>query len=156
VSHAVTVTIPNQPPAAAFTSDCADLACSFDGTGSSDADGSVVSYAWQFGDGETGTGPTPSHTYATGGSKDVTLTVTDDDGATHSVTHSVTAVVPNEKPVARFTSSGDHLAWSFDGITSSDADGSVVSWAWTFGDGGTGTGATPSHTYAAAGRTTSR
>ena len=71
----------NQPPVASFTSSCPALACAFDGTGSSDPDGTIVSYAWNFGDGSTGTGPTPSHTYATGGTYTVTLTVTDDDGA---------------------------------------------------------------------------
>jgi PKD repeat protein len=151
VSHVVTVTIPNQVPTAAFTSDCPNLACTFDATGSSDTDGSVVSWAWTFGDGETATGPTPSHTYAAAGSYDVELTVTDDDGATDTVTHTVVAEIPNEKPVARFTSDGEHLAWSFDGTTSSDADGSVVSYAWTFGDGETGSGPAPSHTFAAAG-----
>jgi PKD repeat protein len=151
VTHSLTVAVPNQPPAAAFTSDCADLACSFDASGASDADGSVVSWEWTFGDGRTATGPAPSHTFATGGSFDVTLTVTDDDGATDSVTRRIVAAAPNQAPVARFTPSGSHLAWSFDGLTSSDADGSVVSYAWAFGDGRTAAGATASHTYADAG-----
>jgi PKD repeat protein len=151
VSHPVTVAIPNQPPTAAFTSDCANLACSFESTGAGDADGSIVSWAWTFGDGR----PTPDRRRRTptrpAGTYDVTLTVTDDDGATGSVTHQVVAAPPNQAPVARFTASGDGLARSFDGLASSDADGSVVVYAWAFGDGGTATGATPSHTYAAAG-----
>ncbi|MEU8345383.1 PKD domain-containing protein [Actinomadura meyerae] len=81
---------PNQPPTAAFTSSCDELACAFDGSGSADSDGSVASYAWDFGDGHTGTGATPSHTYESAGSYNVKLTVTDDQGATGEVVHAVT------------------------------------------------------------------
>jgi hypothetical protein len=52
----------------------------FDGTGSFDTDGAIVSYAWDFGDGSTGAGPTPTHTYAEDGEYMVSLCVTDDDG----------------------------------------------------------------------------
>jgi PKD repeat protein len=80
----------NQPPTARFSSTVSGLTASFDGTGSSDSDGSVVSYDWSFGDGDTATGAQPQHTYGTGGSRQVTLTVTDDAGAVGSVTHTVT------------------------------------------------------------------
>ncbi|GAA3945138.1 hypothetical protein GCM10023085_29080 [Actinomadura viridis] len=81
---------PNQPPTAAFTSSCEWLQCTFDASGSADADGTVASYAWDFGDGQTGTGANPTHTYATAGERTVKLTVTDDDGATDEITHTVT------------------------------------------------------------------
>ena len=55
----------------------------------SDADGTVASYAWAFGDTTTGSGRTTSRTYAAAGTYSVRLTVTDDDGATSSVTRSV-------------------------------------------------------------------
>ena len=74
----------NDPPTASFEVSCTELACDFDGTGSSDADGSVVTWAWTFGDGSTGSGSTVSHTYASTGPYTVTLTVTDDDGAPDS------------------------------------------------------------------------
>jgi hypothetical protein len=58
----------------------------FDGSGSYDPDGSIVAYDWDFGDGNTGTGISPIHTYATAGTYTVTLTVTDDDGLTDTAT----------------------------------------------------------------------
>ena len=80
----------NQAPTAAFTQSCTELACSFDGSGSTDADGSIVSYAWNFGDGSTGSGSSASHAYGAAGTYTVTLTVTDDDGATDSHQAAVT------------------------------------------------------------------
>ncbi len=82
----VTVTVDNvnDPPTASFTYSCTDLTCDFDGSGSSDPDGTIVSYDWDFGDGGTGSGVTVSHTYAAAGDYTVVLTVTDDDGATDS------------------------------------------------------------------------
>ncbi len=82
----------NQPPTASFTFTCAELGCSFDGTGSSDTDGTISTYAWTFGDGAAETGATPSHTYSTGGTYGVTLTVTDNAGAPGAQTQDV--VVP--------------------------------------------------------------
>ena len=79
----------NAAPTAAFTSSCVELTCSFDGRGSSDSDGTITSYAWAFGDGTTGTGPTTSRTYGSAGPRTVRLTVTDDDGATHVVERTV-------------------------------------------------------------------
>jgi PKD repeat protein len=142
----------NAAPTAAFGSTCTNLACSFTAAASTDTDGTIASYSWNFGDGTSaGTGVSPSHTYATGGTKSVTLTVTDDDGATNVLTQQVTVAAANNPPTARLTSSGTGLTRGFDGSTSTDADGSVAGYAWTFGDGTTGTGVTPSHTYTAAG-----
>ncbi|MFD5277952.1 PKD domain-containing protein [Pseudarthrobacter sp. NPDC058362] len=76
----------NALPTASFTESCDGLSCSFDGSASTDPDGSIASYAWNFGDGTTGSTTTASHTYASAGTYAVTLTVTDNDGATDSTT----------------------------------------------------------------------
>ena len=105
----------NSPPTASFTYSCSDLSCSFDGSGSSDSDGSIASYAWDFGDGSKTTEAKPSHTYAEGGTYTVTLTVTDDAGATNSAPASVsvssaTAFSPLELSVIGSKAKGDKLA----------------------------------------------
>ncbi|WP_104091171.1 PKD domain-containing protein [Arthrobacter sp. GMC3] len=153
-SRIVTAVVPNQAPVASFVAGVAGLTVSVDGSGSTDADGSVASYAWQFGDGSTGTGKTASHVYAAAGSYTVTLVVTDDQGlASAAVTKSVTVTAPpvNQAPVASFVAGVAGLTVSVDGSGSTDADGSVASYAWQFGDGSTGTGKTASHVYTAAG-----
>jgi PKD repeat protein len=63
---------------------------SFNGTPSADPDGTIVAYSWDFGDGTTATGASPSHTYATAGSYTVKLTVTDNNGASDAVTQTLT------------------------------------------------------------------
>ncbi len=155
VSHDVTVTAPvNAPPTAAFTSSSSDLKATFDGTGSTDSDGTIASYSWDYGDNSAAdSGSKPSHTYATAGTYTVKLTVTDDGGATDSVSHDVTVTAHvNVKPTAAFSSTTKDLTASFDGTGSADTDGTIASYSWDFGDNTTnGTGASPDHTYSAAG-----
>jgi PKD repeat protein len=79
----------NQPPTASFTFSCRELSCDFDGSGSSDPDGSIVAYDWDFGDNQAGSGATTSHTYATSNTYTVVLTVTDDGGATDASSQAV-------------------------------------------------------------------
>ncbi len=144
---------PNQAPAAAFTSSCTSTACDFDASGSTDADGSVVSWAWDFGDGATATGRTPSHDFVTSGTRQVTLTVTDDEGASGSVVVPVQVTRTNAPPTAAFTTTCRYLVCTFDASGSGDSDGTVASYAWDFGDGtsDTTTSATTTHTYTDAG-----
>ena len=87
------------PPSAAFTPSCHRLDCTFDGSASTDPDGSIVSYAWDWGDGTepsiTGTGNSSRvHTYASPGTYTVTLTVTDDDGVANRASQAVTVSLP--------------------------------------------------------------
>src|SRR3954468_3243935 len=83
---------PNQDPVADFTSTTSGLTAFF--TSTSTDDGSIASYAWNFGDTATGTGPTPQHTYTAAGTYNVTLTVTDNLGATGTTTKQVTVTQP--------------------------------------------------------------
>ncbi|NKZ08816.1 PKD domain-containing protein [Actinomadura latina] len=90
---------PNTAPQAAFTANCDKLDCAFDASGSADPDGSIASYAWDFGDGGTGTGATPQHTYADAGEYTVKLTVTDDRGGKGTKTQTLT-VAANQANIA--------------------------------------------------------
>jgi PKD repeat protein len=84
----------NIPPIASFTSNCSDLTCNFTDT-STDSDGSVVDWIWDFGDGGTSTEQNPIHSYAGAGTNTVTLTVTDDGDATDDTDQPVTVTEPN-------------------------------------------------------------
>lgn len=85
---------PNNPPVANFTSSVNGLTVNFTDT-STDSDGSIASRSWNFGDGTSSTAANPSKTYSSAGSYSVTLTVTDNKGASNSKTSSVTVSNPN-------------------------------------------------------------
>ena len=90
----VTVSDGNTPPTASFTFSCTDLTCDFTDT-SSDSNGSVVGWSWDFGDGGTLAVQNPSHAFATAGTYTVSLTVTDDGGASDSTSQPVTVTEPS-------------------------------------------------------------
>ncbi|MFV2071754.1 MAG: M4 family metallopeptidase [Thermoanaerobaculales bacterium] len=85
--------VPNQPPTANFSFTTSDLTATFSDS-SSDSDGSIVSRSWTFGDGGTSTATNPSHTYGSAATYTVNLTVTDNDGATNSISKQVTVTAP--------------------------------------------------------------
>ncbi|UYG18186.1 PKD domain-containing protein [Brachybacterium huguangmaarense] len=151
VTNSVTVLAPNDPPTASFTSTASGLTASVDGTASSDPDGSLVGYSWDWGDGTAaGTGMTMAHTYNEPGTYTITLTVTDNRGGTATKTRDVT--VTHAAPTASFTAVADGLGVSADGSGSTASDGATLTYAWDWGDDSTdGSGRTATHTYAAAG-----
>ncbi len=101
-----------------------------DASDSHDFDNDALSYSWDFGDGATMEGITASHTYNTGGTFIITLTVHDGQDSDESQVE----VHPNSVPVATFTISGDSTKVpteiTFDGTGSVDADGDNLTYAW--------------------------
>mgnify|MGYP000243992005 CR=1 FL=1 len=158
-TEVVSVSAPNKDPNSGFTasptSGEAPLEVSFDASKSEDPDGTIASYSWDFGDGDTGTGETITHTYADVGDYTAELTVTDDDGAADKSTQSISVSSGNNPPTASFTadptSGAAPLEVSFDASGSSDSDGSIDSYSWDFGDGNSGSGETVNHTYDSSG-----
>jgi PKD repeat protein len=143
-----TVTVTNVPPTARFTVSCSDPSCSFDGSGSSDSDGTINSYWWNFGDGSPlAVGTTTTHTYAQNGSYSVSLTVLDNGGLNATTTKTV-SVGPNAPPSATLTFTCTGLNCSFGGGASSDPDGTIQTYSWDLGDGASASGKTVSHSYA--------
>ena len=126
---------------------------SFWGTNSTDPDGDeIVDARWDFGDGTTAAGLVVSHTYAQAGNYTVTLVVS--DGRLDSAPTSVVVPVFEQAPVARPGgpySGTKNAAIRFDGTASTDADGDPITYAWDFGDGTIGSGATPTHAYTRSG-----
>ena len=92
-SNTAEATTFNQLPVVHYTWSCKNAACTFDGSSSWDNDGTVVSYAWNFGDGTTSAGAAPSHKFSSRGDYNVTLTVTDDTAGSGSRTCVVSAVM---------------------------------------------------------------
>ncbi len=130
-----------------------NTAIAFSSAGSNDSDGTIASYLWNFGDGNTSTIANPSHSYASAGTYSVNLTVTDNDGATGQASTSADITV-NTAPLA--VANGPYTGTegqsiTFSSIGSSDSDGSISSYLWNFGDGNNSTSANPSHTYASVG-----
>jgi parallel beta-helix repeat protein len=116
---------------------------SFDGSQSSDPDGSVIFYRWNFGDGSSQIlDMTPHHTYTDPGSYVVTLTVVDDDGRSSMANTTATIqgeIYLNSPPVAMFTSPTTVIVNQevfFDASGSSDTDGAIVEYRWDFDSDG--------------------
>ncbi len=109
-----------------------------DGSGSTDTDGTIESYSWDFGDGNTGTGQTVSHTYATDGTYTAVLTVEDDDGDTDTDPATVTILKlnkPPEIPIISGPTTGDNdTVYNFTAV-STDGDNDTIQYIFYWGDG---------------------
>jgi PKD repeat protein len=162
LAKTVRVVPPNQAPVAIFTVEplepTANQEITFDASAAADPDGTIVSYSWDFGDQTTGQGKTVKHSYKAAGTYKVTLTVTDDKGATSSAFQNLVVkeqvLPPNQPPLVTFSFTPIEPKVNepveFDASGSTD-DGEIVRYAWDFGDGQTGEGKTITHTYKTAG-----
>ena len=149
-----TVTIRvNAPPVPVATGPSEQIAVGeavqLDGSQSTDADGAIITYLWDFGDGAMGEGPTVEYAWAAPGVYDITLTVIDNSGTASASQSTTIPVIVNTRPVAR--AGEDQFVTTsevqFNGARSSDVDGKIIAYMWEFGDGRTGQGATPVHSY---------
>jgi len=157
------VTLQDKPPVATFTpsttSGPTGTPITFDGTGSYDPDGTVVTWSWTFGDTTSGSGSTVAHTYAIAGDYTVTLTVTDNGGYSSSsssqiaITDRPPAVTSSPSPTT--PSPGQTVTLT---INASDPDGTITATRVDWGDGtidNLSAVTTDSHTYALTGSSTS-
>ena len=149
-----------RPPVASFTvspeSGEAPLTVELDARASRDPDGRIVLHSWALGGDAQATGPTYRHTYSDVGVYDITLTVVDDDGLQASTTKTVRALnMGTVSPRARFSatprSGPAPLMIQFDASSSEARDGTITTYTWQYGDGGSGSGEMPSYTYTRAG-----
>ncbi|GAB4406115.1 MAG: hypothetical protein OHK0039_07600 [Bacteroidia bacterium] len=140
-------------PTAAFTmsdsSGCRPLGVFFNST-SVGNDAPITGIAWDFGDGTNGSGASIYHDYPAAGTYLVRMTATDANGCTATVTQTLRV---HDLPTAGFfTNTTSGCAGTTVGfVNTSGGPQSLASWSWSFGDGGSSTAMSPSHTYTAAG-----
>lgn len=154
----------NRPPVALITTDVlsgnSPLLVTFAATDSDDADGTITAYAWDFGDEEADTGANVQHTFTTTNAIEVfevTLTVTDNNGATSQATQTIEVYLDGEAPTgtglptARFTASKfigvSPLTVTFDATASTAGSGTIAAYNWNFADGTQTTGVQVTHTF---------
>ena len=165
ISRAITVWPQLLLPVASFTHNPAipapGVPATFNASASFDADGVIVAYNWNFGDGNrtNSTSPVTSHTFAAVGSYIVNLTVIEDEGFAAWTTQNVTVVVP-VPPTANFTYSPSMVSanytTTFDASASSGNGFNIASYIWNFGDGNitTVTASVIFHSFSAVGNFT--
>ncbi|MBI1923521.1 PKD domain-containing protein [Candidatus Poribacteria bacterium] len=151
----------NQPPtltvSATPTTGTAPLTVTFTAT-AQDPDGTIASYAWDFGDSSTSNERNPTHTYQATGAYTAKVTVTDNAGATATAEITITVTLnqpPTVAVTAEPTGGGAPLTVNFT-ATAQDPDGTIAGYAWDFGDNSTSTEQNPTHTYNAAGTYTAK
>ncbi|MDD3493264.1 MAG: NosD domain-containing protein, partial [Candidatus Thermoplasmatota archaeon] len=145
--------IPNDPPAARFSvyprqPFSGDQILFMDQSTDPNGDLDIVSWHWDFGDGNSSGQQHPQHAYEVSGTYTVSLTVEDRDGL--QSTYTLTLAVANVPPTAHFTyapaapTTGQSIRFT---DASTDLDGDIVNWSWDFGDGGTSQARNATHTY---------
>jgi len=142
----------NRPPTAVFTPSASAVNVNqqliFDASNSTDKDGKIIRFHWDFGDLMEDLGVSVVHSYRTGGNYTVSLTVTDNEGKKDKTNMTVHV---NEYPRARIDASATEFKVlspaSFTAVNSTDADGSIARCLWDFGDESNATGMSVSHTY---------
>jgi PKD repeat protein len=142
----------NAAPTADFSHSCTDLTCTFTDL-SVDSDGQVTTYDWDFGGEGGSSAKNPTHTFDAEGQVDITLTVVDNGGADDAVSKTVSLTLPAVGgPTANFSVACSSLECTFQDL-STHPDGTIVEWAWEFGDGDESAEQNPVHHYDATQRT---
>ncbi len=147
----------NKPPVAGFTigpstTGAAPFTVTLSGAASTDPEGEIATYAWDFGDGTTGSGKSVAHTYSVAGTFTIILTVTDNFDATDQAAKTIyVTAAAAAGPTASFTMSASSgtspVSITFDASGTTYPGGTITAYEWTFGDGGNGFGQVTSHTY---------
>jgi len=135
-AQTITVTSPpvNQAPAASFSTTCLNLDCTFAST-STDSDGEISNHVWNVNGGASVSDQISiTHVFASSGDFNVSLNVTDNEGAQATVSKTVSVIAPNVLPQAAFTFSCLDYVCDFSS-SSTDSDGSLTALNWDFGDG---------------------
>lgn len=146
VNAANAVAATGNPPTADFSYVTDNLTVTFTDQ-SNDTDGTIVSWNWNFGDGNSLSIQNPQHTYAYPDSYTVSLTVTDNDGASDTTSQNIIVIgPPNDPPVASFIYSCVDMTCNFNG-SGSDSDGYITTYHWDFGDGISSIQQKPLYTY---------
>ncbi len=112
--------------------------------------GTIAGWAWDFGDGKVSTAQNPSHTYRSGGTYTVSLTVSGSGGSdtkTRRAYISVSSSGSADTPTADFSTASISGTAPFTVKFMDDSSGTITGWAWDFGDGSTSTAQNPVHTY---------
>jgi PKD repeat protein len=147
----------NQSPTASFvyspTNPVVGDRVHFNASESTDPDGTITSWDWDFGDGRHGSGVEVNHPYSDAGTYTVVLVVTDDSGNTDSGSKTITISAAG-MPIASFkiltANPKINTDVDFDASESNDPDGTIDSWFWDFDDGKTGLGKTITHQFSSA------
>ena len=135
------------PPPVDFTSNVQNACKGPFAVNFQDLSPNAVAWQWNFGDGGTSTQQNPSHTYLSNGTFNVTLTITTAFGCTNTITK--TQFIKILKPVLNVSNApnGGCIPYTFNPVPNVSAIDGVASYSWNFGDGGTGTGFSPTHIY---------